>query len=53
MNDIDDQGHEYSIKKPHEFEKTHESWAKENLILDNRKIKNDEIYATYIGKFIQ
>lgn len=50
---IDDQEREYTVEKLHEFKKKHEDWVKENLITDNRKIKDDEIYATYIERFIQ
>lgn len=48
---IDDQENEYTIEKLHQFKKLHEEWVKENLI-DSKKIKDDEIYATYIEKFI-
>jgi hypothetical protein len=50
---IDDQEHEYTVEKLHEFKKKHEGWVKENLITDNRKIKDGEVYATYIERFIQ
>jgi len=49
---IDDQVNEYSIDKLHKFKDNHESWVKVNLIFDKKKIKDDEIYATYIEKFI-
>jgi hypothetical protein len=50
---IDDQENEYTVTKLHEFKKKHESWVKENLTVDKRKIKDDEIYATYIERFIE
>lgn len=49
---IDDQKNEYTVEKLHKFKIEHEQWVKENLIKDPRKIKDDELYASYIEKFI-
>lgn len=49
---IDDQVNEYSIEKLHRYKDEHENWVKGNLTVDKKKIKDDEIYATYIEKFI-
>lgn len=49
---IDDQDNEYTIEKLHQFKDAHEKWVKDNLIVDNKKIKDDELYATYIEEFI-
>ena len=49
---IDDQANEYTIEKLHQYKDAHEKWVKENLIVDNKKIKDDELYATYIENFI-
>jgi hypothetical protein len=50
---IDDQEKEYTVEKLHEFKKTHENWVKENLSIDSQKIRDDELYVTYIEKFIE
>jgi hypothetical protein len=49
---IDDQQNEYTIKKLHSFKIKHETWVKENLNEDPKKNRDDELYATYIEKFI-
>lgn len=36
-----------------EYKKTHEIWIKQNLIFDNKKQREDEVYATYIDEFIK
>ncbi|MDO6674313.1 hypothetical protein Q4517_01960 [Tenacibaculum sp. 1_MG-2023] len=50
---IDDQENEYTVEKLHDFKNKHETWVKENLTLDKQKIRDDELYATYIQKFIE
>jgi hypothetical protein len=50
---IDDQENEYTVEKLHQFKETHENWVKNNLNIDSKKIKDDEIYATYIERFIK
>lgn len=50
---IDDQENEYTVEELHQFKETHENWVKNNLNIDSKKIKDDEIYATYIEKFIK
>ena len=49
---VDDQENEYTVEKLHQFKNNHEHWVKESLITNSRKIKDDELYATYIEKFI-
>ena len=50
---IDDQENEYSVEKLHEFKENHEKWVKENLVWDSKKQKDEEVYATYIQKFLE
>ena len=50
---IDDQEKEYTVGKLIQFKQKHEKWVKENLIIDDKKIKDDELYSTYIEKFIE
>ena len=50
---IDDQEIEYTIEKLHEYKKTHENWIKESLSYDSQKLRDDELYVTYIEKFIE
>lgn len=50
---IDDQEIEYTVEKLHEYKKTHENWIKENLSSDSQKLRDDELYVTYIEKFIE
>ena len=49
----DDQPNEYSVEKLLEFKTNHEKWINENLIVDKKKIKDDELYATYVEKIIE
>ncbi|SMD16254.1 hypothetical protein [Pedobacter nyackensis] len=49
---VDDQELEYTVEKLKAFKSSHEKWVKENLIVDGKKIKDDELYASYIEKFI-
>lgn len=49
---VDDQELEYTVEKLKAFKNLHEKWVKENLIVDSKKIKDDELYASYIEKFI-
>lgn len=50
---IDDQENEYTVDKLKEFKVTHETWIKDNLNVDHKKVKDDELYAAYIEKFIE
>ena len=50
---VDDQPIEYTVEKLHQFKDEHEKWVRDNLNIDNKKIKDDELYATYIEKFIE
>jgi hypothetical protein len=49
---IDDQEQEYTVEKIKEYKKIHENWISQNLGGDNKKQKDDELYATYIQNFI-
>lgn len=49
---VDDQVNEYTTVKLRQFKEAHEKWVKENLIVDVKKIKEDELYAAYIEQFI-
>lgn len=49
---IDDQEYEYTVEKLHQYKEDHENWVKINLSIDKKKIKDDELYASYIEKFI-
>jgi hypothetical protein len=49
---VDDQYIEYTVEKLQQFKNRHEQWVKENLFADLTRIKDDEIYATYIESFI-
>jgi hypothetical protein len=49
---VDDQENEYTVEKLHQFKANHEKWIRENLSIDCKKVKDDEVYATYIEKFI-
>jgi hypothetical protein len=50
---IDDQENEYTVEKLKSFKKAHEEWVIKNLFNDKKKIKDDELYATYIDDFIK
>ena len=50
---IDDQDLEYTVEKLKDFKIQHEKWVKDNLVFDVKKQKDDEVYATYIEKFIE
>ena len=50
---IDDQEIEFSVEKLHKIKDNHEDWIKTNLNIDARKILDDELYATYIERFVQ
>jgi hypothetical protein len=43
---VDDQEKEYTVDRLKDFKTKHETWIKENLKVDNKKIKDDEVYAT-------
>ena len=47
---VDDQQDEYTVENLHHFKDEHEKWVKGNLITDIKKIRDDELYATYIEK---
>lgn len=49
---VDDQENEYTTDKLHQFKENHENWVKANLSIDKVKLKDDELYASYIEKFI-
>lgn len=50
---IDDQDVEYSVDKLHTFKKDHEKWVIQNLLTDNKKLKDDELYVSYLEYFIE
>ncbi|MEQ8624633.1 MAG: hypothetical protein RJQ00_07265 [Vicingaceae bacterium] len=50
---IDDQQEEYTIKKLQKFKSKHEEWVSNNLNLDEEKLKDEKLYASYIDKFIE
>ena len=50
---IDDQIKTYTIERLHEFKKNHEVWVKNNLSQDIVKQREDEIYSSYVDKFIE
>lgn len=50
---IDDQENEYTVSKLHEYKTNHEDWVKNYLSVDNQKLRDDELYTTYIEKFIE
>ena len=49
---VDDQVNEYTVTKLQKYKKVHEDWVKNNLTIDAKKVKEDELYATYIERFI-
>ena len=50
---IDDQYQEYTVEKLHLIKTSHEDWIRRNLSTDIKKTKDDELYASYIEKFIE
>jgi hypothetical protein len=50
---IDDQPLEYTVEKLHQMKTDHLEWVIKNLSPDTDKQNDDEIYATYIDKWIQ
>jgi hypothetical protein len=50
---IDDQPLEYTVEKLHQMKSEHLEWVSKNLSPDIDKQKDDEIYATYIDKWIE
>ena len=50
---IDDQPLEYTVDKLHQMKTEHLEWVAKNLSPDTDKQKDDEIYATYIDKWVQ
>lgn len=50
---IDDQEVYYTVEILHQMKSAHIEWVNKNLSLDIDKQKDDEIYATYIDKWIE
>ncbi len=50
---IDDQVNTYSVEKLHEFKKQHEEWVKNNLSQDAIRQREDEVYSSYVDKFME
>lgn len=50
---IDDQVEYYTVEKLKEIKKQHLFWVSEQLSQDQNKINDDQIYATYIDKWIE
>lgn len=50
---IDDQVNEYPVSKLKEYKKEHEKSALKHSLTDLKKIKDDELYASYIEHFIK
>lgn len=50
---IDDQENEYPVQTLSDYKVNHEKWVLENLTIDLKKTKDDELYAGYIQKFIE
>lgn len=49
---IDDQPREYSVDRLHTIKRNHEEWVKTTLGIDEKKQRDDELYATYIDNFL-
>lgn len=50
---IDDHPDKFPVDMLIGYKKKHEDWVKQNLKLDNKKQREDEVYATYIDEFIR
>lgn len=50
---IDDQEDKYTIEILKEYKTVHEKWVKQNLSQDLVKQREDEVYASYVDKFIE
>lgn len=50
---IDDQPLKYTVEELHQMKTQHLKWVTKNLSNDIDKQKDDEIYATYIDKWVQ
>ncbi|MCB9301003.1 MAG: HNH endonuclease [Lewinellaceae bacterium] len=50
---IDDQETTYTVEKLHKYKREHEDWVKNNLSQDFTKLREEEIYASYVDKFIE
>ena len=50
---VDDQPNEFTVVKLHNYKDDHEKWVREHLSIDNHKMKDDELYSTYIERFIE
>jgi len=50
---VDDQPNKYTVQYLNEIKKNHVEWVSINLDIDAKKIKDDEVYASYIDKWIE
>jgi len=50
---IDDNPDIYTVDRLHYIKKNHESLVEQNLSIDNKKQKEDEVYASYIDQFLK
>lgn len=50
---IDDQPEFYSIEKLHQIKTEHLDWVKSQLSLDESKINDEQIYASFIDKWVE
>lgn len=50
---VDDQPETYSVDRLREIKNEHLNWVNSSLEIDKQKIKDDEIYAHYIEKWIE
>ncbi|PWK16839.1 hypothetical protein LV89_04721 [Arcicella aurantiaca] len=50
---IDDYPDRFPIKLLLDTKRNHENWVKQNLIFDNTKQREDEVYASYIDEFLK
>lgn len=50
---IDDQPNTYTVEKLKEMKEQHIEWINKDLSIDNIKLKDDEIYASYVDKWVE
>lgn len=50
---VDDQEDVYTVEILTNYKRQHENWVKQNLSVDIKKQKDDELYASYIDSFNQ
>ena len=50
---IDDQVNKYTVEVLKQLKLDHENWIKSSLSYGLKKVKDDELYASYIEKFIE